>query len=183
MTAVIFTSFVKVYTSMQDESAKPIKKKKKGFSKWQPCNFQTSGINCWHVYPSFSLVRWIIMLTLIYSPQSCWMFLTQSATYHNLVSLFILTSMRVHSVDWVVLWIQCVLKMELGELQHSLYDVLYVDSLGHARRGHDVKSCQAGVCWLCDSLHYQVSPEFLLIFSIVVLRLEGEIMANVLLQK
>lgn len=73
--------------------------------------------------------------------------------------------------------------MELGELQHSLYDVLYVDSLGHVRRGHDVKSCQAGIRWLCDSLHYQVSPEFLLIFSIMVLRLEGEIMANVLLQK
>lgn len=41
------------------------------------------------------------------------------------------TSMWVHPVDWIVLWIQCVLKMKLGVLQHPLYDIFYVDSLRH----------------------------------------------------
>lgn len=84
--------------------------------------------------------------------------------------------MWVNPVDRVILWIQRVLQMELGVLKHPLYDILYVDSLWHVCRGHDVKSCQTGVCWLCDSLHYQVSPEFLLILSIVVLKKEKKTM-------
>lgn len=78
--------------------------------------------------------------------------------------------MWVHPVDWVILWVQRVLKMELGVLQHPLYDVFYVDRLRHVWRGHDVESGQTGICRLGDPLHYQVPPKSLLIFSIMVLK-------------
>lgn len=56
----------------------------------------------------------------------------QSAQFlQNGTRQHVLTSMRVHPVYWVILWIQAVLEMELGVLQHPLYDILYVDSLGH----------------------------------------------------
>lgn len=44
-----------------------------------------------------------------------------------------LTSMWVDSVDWVILWVQRVLKVKLCILQHPLDDIFYVDSFGHVR--------------------------------------------------
>lgn len=56
-----------------------------------------------------------------------------------------LTSMRVHSVDRVILRVESVLQVKLGVLQHPLNHVLDVHRLGHAGRRHDVEGRQTGV--------------------------------------
>lgn len=87
----------------------------------------------------------------------------------------ILTAVRVHPVDGVVLWVERVLQMELGVLQHPLYDVLNVDGLRHVRRRHDVEGRETGVGRLGHSLHDEVSPQSLLILCVMVLTLQMEI--------
>lgn len=75
--------------------------------------------------------------------------------------------MRIHSVGGVVLWIQSVLQVELGVLQHPLDHVLDVNSFGHVSRCHDVERHLAGVSGLCHPFDDEVAPQPLLLYRIV----------------
>lgn len=79
------------------------------------------------------------------------------------------TSMRVHSVGGVVLWIQSVLQVELGVLQHPLDHVLDVNGFGHVWRCHDIERDLTGVGGLCHSFDDEIAPQPLLLYRIVTL--------------
>lgn len=79
------------------------------------------------------------------------------------------TSMRVHSVGGVILWIQSVLQVELGVLQHPLDHVLDVNGFGHVWRCHDIERDLTGVGGLCHSFDDEIAPQPLLLYRIVTL--------------
>lgn len=77
--------------------------------------------------------------------------------------------MRIHSVGGVVLWVNSVLQVELGVLQHPLDHVFDVNSFGHVRRCHDVERHLAGVGGLRHPFDDEVAPQPLLLHRIVTL--------------
>lgn len=87
--------------------------------------------------------------------------------------------MRVHSVGRVVLWIQGVLQVELGVLQHPLDHVLDVNSFGHVWRCHDVERDLTGVSGLCHSFDDEIAPQPLLLHRIVALAMSKTTGGNV----
>lgn len=82
-----------------------------------------------------------------------------------------LTSMGIHSEGGVILRVQSVLQMELGVLQHPLDHILYINSLGHVWRCHDVECSQTGVSGLGHPLHDKVTPQPLLLHGIIILQM------------
>lgn len=87
----------------------------------------------------------------------------------------VLTSMRIQSVGRVVLRVQRVQKVELGELQHPLDHILDVHSFGHVWRGHDVERSQTGVSRLGHPLHDEVAPQPLFVHGIILLKKKKKI--------
>lgn len=77
--------------------------------------------------------------------------------------------MRIHSVGRVVLWIQSVLQVELGILQHPLDHIFDVNSFGHVWRCHDIERNLTGVSRLCHPFDDEVAPQPLLLHRIVTL--------------
>lgn len=86
----------------------------------------------------------------------------------NVIKLW-LTSVGIHSVDWVILRVQRVLQMELGVLQHPLNHIFYINSLWHVRRRHYVECSQTSIGRLGHSLHDEVAPQPLLIHGVIAL--------------
>lgn len=86
--------------------------------------------------------------------------------------MLLLTSMAIRPVRTVILRVQSVLQVELGELQHPLNHILYINSLWHVWGRHYVERSQTGICRLDHPLHDEIPPQTLLIHGVIILEMD-----------
>lgn len=86
-----------------------------------------------------------------------------------------LTSVAVHSVGRVILRVQRVLQMKLGELQHSLDHILDINCFWHVWRRHYVECSQTGIGRFSHTLHYEITPQTLLVHRFIILQMHLKI--------